>query len=57
LRGWSQFQPISAEHVLHWSNYSAKAIAQIQARGMPIDMTLWNTVHEHRRPRSFARWC
>lgn len=48
LRGWSQFQPISAEHVLHWSNYSANAIARIQARGMPIDMTLWNAVQEHK---------
>ena len=26
--------------VLHWSNYSSKAIAQIQAKGMPIDMEL-----------------
>ena len=30
------------ERVLHWSNYSAKAVALIQARGMPIDMALWN---------------
>jgi hypothetical protein len=34
--------------VLHWSNYSAKAIALIQARGMPIDMRLWNAVQENR---------
>jgi DNA polymerase family A len=32
--------------VLHWSNYSAKAVAQIQARGMPIDVELWNLVQE-----------
>ena len=38
----------STEHVLHWSNYSAKAIAQIQARGMPIDTYLWNLVQEHK---------
>jgi DNA polymerase I len=34
--------------VLHWSEYSAKAVAQIQARGMPVDMPLWNTVQEHK---------
>jgi DNA polymerase-1 len=35
-------------HVLHWSNYSSKAIALIQARGMPIDMELWNLVQENK---------
>jgi DNA polymerase-1 len=35
------------DHVLHWSNYSAKAIALIQARGMPIDMLTWNLVQEN----------
>jgi hypothetical protein len=34
--------------ILHWSNYSAKAIAVIQARGMPIDMALWNLVQENK---------
>ena len=34
--------------VLHWSNYSAKCIALIQARGMPIDMHLWNLVQENK---------
>ena len=34
--------------MLHWSNYSAKTIAQIQARGMPIDMLLWNSVQENK---------
>ena len=48
LRGWSQFQPVNVEHVLHWSNYSAKTVAQIQARGMPIDMLLWNLVQENK---------
>ena len=33
--------------VLHWSNYSAKSVAQIQARGMPIDVPLWNFVQEN----------
>jgi hypothetical protein len=27
---------------MRWSEYSAKTVARIQARGMPIDMTLWN---------------
>src|SRR5262245_22399349 len=35
--------------VLHWSNYSAKAVALIQARGMPIDMPRWNLVQENKR--------
>jgi DNA polymerase I len=35
--------------VLHWSNYSAKAVARIQARGMPIDMPLWNLVQENKQ--------
>lgn len=35
--------------VLHWSNYSAKAVARIQARGMPIDIALWNLVQENKR--------
>jgi hypothetical protein len=45
LRGSSRLLPAG---VLHWSNYSAKCIALIQARGMPIDMTLWNLVQENK---------
>jgi hypothetical protein len=48
LRGRPGLQPVSVKHVLHWSNYSAKAIAQIQAHGMPIDMLLWNSVQENK---------
>jgi DNA polymerase-1 len=40
--------PADVERVLHWSNYSAKAVAQIQARGMPLDMRLWNLVQENK---------
>jgi hypothetical protein len=36
------------ERVLHWSNYSAKSIALIQARGIPIDLPLWNLVQENK---------
>jgi hypothetical protein len=42
------FPPADVERVLWWSNYSAKAVALIQARGMPIDMTLWNLVQENK---------
>ena len=37
------------ERVLYWSNYSAKAVALIQARGMPIDVALWNLVQENKK--------
>jgi len=49
LRGSGLFAPVSVPHVLHWSNYSAKCIARIQARGMPIDMALWELVQENKR--------
>jgi DNA polymerase family A len=48
LRGHGRFDPASVPHVLHWSNYSAKAVAQIQARGMPIDVPLWNLIQENK---------
>jgi hypothetical protein len=40
--------PANVERVLHWSNYSAKTVARIQMRGMPIDMALWNLVQENK---------
>ena len=46
--GHAGLPPVSVEHVLHWSNYSAKAVAMIQARGMPIDVHLWNLVQENK---------
>jgi hypothetical protein len=48
LRDHGRFAPADVPHVLHWSNYSAKCIAQIQARGMPIDMNLWNLVQDNK---------
>jgi hypothetical protein len=39
---------INVERVLFWSEYTAKAVARIQARGMPIDMPLWNLVQENK---------
>ena len=48
LRGRPGLPPADVERVLHWSNYSAKAVAQIQAKGMPIDVPLWNLVQENK---------
>jgi DNA polymerase-1 len=39
---------IDIPRVLHWSNYSAKAVSLIQAKGMPIDIPLWNLVQENK---------
>ena len=48
LIGRHGLPPADTDRVLHWSNYSAKCVALIQARGMPIDMVLWNLVQENR---------
>jgi DNA polymerase-1 len=48
LRGRPGLPPADVERTLHWSNYSAKTIARIQARGMPIDMVRWNLVQENK---------
>jgi DNA polymerase-1 len=48
LRGRPGLPPADVERALYWSNYSAKCIALIQARGMPIDMTLWCLVQENK---------
>jgi hypothetical protein len=47
LRGHGCHRPVDPELVLHWSNYSGPTVAQIQARGMPVNMPLWNEVQEH----------
>jgi DNA polymerase I len=47
LQGRPLLPASNVDLVLHWSNYSAKAVAQIQARGMPIDMVLWTLVQEN----------
>jgi DNA polymerase-1 len=48
LRGHGFKAPANIPLILHWSNYAAKAIAPIQARGMPIDMPLWHAVQENK---------
>jgi hypothetical protein len=50
----AQLQPHSClpaadtKRVIFWSNYSAKAIALIQAKGIPIDVKLWDLVQENK---------
>jgi hypothetical protein len=44
------FPAANVPDVLRWSEYSAKCCALIQARGMLIDMPMWNEVQE----QSFA---
>ena len=50
LRGRPGLPAVDVKHVLHWSNYSAKAVAQIQAHGMPVDTKLWGLVQENKLP-------
>ena len=47
-RGKGYLPAADVGKVLHWSNYGAKVVARIQARGMPIDVALWNTVQENK---------
>jgi DNA polymerase I len=48
FRGYISLPAADVDRVLHWSNYSGKAIALIQARGIPIDMPLWNLTQENK---------
>jgi hypothetical protein len=48
LCGRPGLPPADVARVLHWSNYSAKVVTQIQAKGMPIDVSLWNLVQENK---------
>jgi DNA polymerase-1 len=48
LRGRGRLVPADTDKVIHWSNYSAKAVARIQARGVPLDMELWNLIQENK---------
>jgi DNA polymerase I len=49
IRGAGRHLPAAdVPRILHWSNYSAKCVALIQARGIPIDMPLWNLVQENK---------
>jgi hypothetical protein len=48
LAGNDRFERIDVFRVLHWSEYKPNASVKIQARGMPIDMHLWNLVQENK---------
>ena len=48
VAGHRDIPPVDVARVLRWSEYAAKAVSRIQARGMPIDMFLWNLVQEHK---------
>ena len=47
LAGYGRRAPVDPARVMSWSVYAAKTVARIQARGMPIDMELWNLVQEN----------
>lgn len=49
VRGHRNYAPTDTKRVLHWSNYSAKTISRIQAKGMPIDVDLWQLVQENKK--------
>ena len=40
--------PSIPQLVMRWSELQRQAVARIQARGMPIDMPLWNLVQENK---------
>jgi hypothetical protein len=48
VTGHNGCAPVDVGRILSWSEYSAKAVSRIQARGMPIDMPLWNLVQENK---------
>jgi DNA polymerase I len=48
IGGYRSFAALDSNQVLHWSNYAAKDVARIQAKGMPIDVDLWWLVQEHK---------
>src|SRR5262249_33258739 len=48
MRGSNRFPPVDTDRVIFWSEYSAKAVALIQAKGIPIDVYRWNLILENR---------
>jgi DNA polymerase I len=48
IAGNRKFPAADVFRVLYWSNYSAKAVARIQAAGIPIDVRLWHLVQENK---------
>ena len=48
LAGHGPYSPIDPELVMRLSEFSAKSAALVQAKGMPIDMPLWNLKQENK---------
>jgi hypothetical protein len=48
IRGSNRFPRVNTDFVIFWSEYSAKAITRIQAKGIPIDMYIWDLIQENR---------
>lgn len=48
ISGVPGIEPIDVPLVIHWSEFGAKAIAQVQSRGMPIDTYRWGLVQENK---------
>jgi DNA polymerase-1 len=48
ISGYRNYAPVNPQRVMCWSEYSAKSVARIQAKGMPIDMPLWNLIQENK---------
>jgi DNA polymerase-1 len=50
LRGRDRRLPLAnPQLVMEWSNYSAKAVALVQAKGLPIDVMLRDLIQENRQ--------
>ena len=49
IRGSNRFPRLDTDRVIFWSAYSGKAVARIQAKGIPIDVYLWNLILENRQ--------
>ena len=47
LNGYFHLRAADFDRVVFFAEYSAKCVAQIQARGMYIDMSTWNAVQEN----------
>ena len=48
IRGSNRFPRVDTDRVIFWSEYSTKAVARIQAKGIPIDMYIWELIQENR---------
>ena len=49
LRPYASLPAADVPRQLWWSGYSSKAVALVQAKGMPIDVSLWNLLLENRQ--------